>query len=70
MYYHFIAYHKEVEILVPKVPAGVEIGGNLVENWCQIGEKRDKPALISASYFLGPPLQSAGRGELKLIPHS
>jgi len=28
-----------VEILVPKVPDKVEIGGNLVENWCQIGEK-------------------------------
>ena len=28
-----------MEILVPKVPDKVEIGGNLVENWCQIGEK-------------------------------
>ena len=29
-------------MLVPKVPAGVEIGGNLVEIWCQIGEKKEK----------------------------
>jgi len=30
-----------VEILVPKVLGKVEIGGNWVENWCQIGEKRE-----------------------------
>jgi len=29
-----------VEILVPKVLDNVEIGGILVENWCQIGEKQ------------------------------
>ena len=37
---HRIVYSKEVEILVPKVPVMVEIGGNLVENWCQNGERR------------------------------
>jgi len=29
-----------VEILVDKVPVSVEIGEILVENWCQIGEKK------------------------------
>ncbi len=24
---------------MPEVPNAMEIGGNLVENWCQIGEK-------------------------------
>jgi len=28
-----------VEILVPKVPLMVEIGGISVEDWCQIGGK-------------------------------
>ena len=31
----------EVEILVPKVPSKVEIGARLVEDWCQIDEKRE-----------------------------
>ncbi len=26
--------------MVLKVPASMEIGGNLVENWCQIDKKR------------------------------
>ena len=39
-----IAYYKEVKILVPKVPVKVEIGGNMVENWCQIGEKAGRQA--------------------------
>jgi len=29
-----------VEILVPKVPVSVEIGGNSMENWYQIDERR------------------------------
>jgi len=56
-----IAYYKEVEILVTKVPVMVKIGGNLVENWCQIGEKgRHLPAFSDPTPCF--PLSDKGSG--------
>lgn len=42
------AYHGKVQILVPKVPGEMEIGGNSVENWCQIDEKLDNCLALAA----------------------
>lgn len=35
-----VSYYEKVEIMVPKVPKIVLIGGKLVENWWKIDEKR------------------------------